>query len=73
MFSMPSPTPRHQYFILLLWQDGVDAAQTAPGWRLSLENPQTGERKGFHRVEDLTAFLTAWMQTQFPDEKEQKS
>jgi hypothetical protein len=35
-----------------LWQEGKDT-----NWRASLENPHTGERRGFSNLESLFAFL----------------
>ncbi|MEI2692112.1 MAG: hypothetical protein V9H69_21365 [Anaerolineae bacterium] len=55
------PPQRYQFFILGLW-----AQPTWPGrpgaWRISLENPQTAERKGFSDPAELAAFLAAWME-----------
>jgi hypothetical protein len=54
------PVSRHQFFILGLWaQPGRPGRPVA--WRISLENPQTAERKGFVDLADLDAFLAAWM------------
>ncbi len=43
-------------YLLRLWQSGKDDATI---WRASLENPITGERKGFANLQDLFAFLEA--------------
>ncbi len=57
--ATPSPS-RYQFFILGLWaQPGQPGQPTA--WRISLENPQTAERKGFSDLAELDAFLAAWM------------
>lgn len=54
------PAPRYQFFILGLWaQPGQPGRPVA--WRISLENPQTAERKGFTDLAELDAFLAAWM------------
>jgi hypothetical protein len=41
-------------YMLRLWQD--DQANIA--WRISLENAQTGERKGFANLDDLFSYLS---------------
>ncbi len=60
---IPSETqaPHYQHFILLLRQELNLSAGESPVWRLSLEDPRSGERKGFKNVEDLAAFLNEWM------------
>jgi len=45
---------RYYSYLLRLWQ--VDGAGT-PIWRASLEDPHTGERRGFPDLESLFAFL----------------
>ena len=49
---------QRQYYsyLLRLWQ--VDGAGS-PIWRASLEDPRTGERRGFADLESLVAFLKA--------------
>lgn len=57
--TMPPPH-RYQFFILGLWaQPGRPGRSNT--WRISLENPQTTERKGFTDPGELAAFLAAWM------------
>jgi hypothetical protein len=53
-------TPRYQFFILGLWAQPNRPGRPA-AWRISLENPQTAERKGFVDLAELDAFLAAWM------------
>ena len=45
---------RYQAYLLRLWLTGDD--DTA-AWRASLEDPRTGERRGFADVNSLLAFL----------------
>jgi hypothetical protein len=46
--------PHHRSFLLRLWYtDGPGGSD----WRASLENPETGERIGFARLEELFAYL----------------
>ena len=47
--------PRYQAYLLRLWLAGDDDAAV---WRASLEDPRTGERRGFADVESLLAFLS---------------
>ena len=56
----PITPPRYHLFILSLWAE----AGSAPNWRCSLENPHTGERKGFKNIEELATFLQAWIAQQ---------
>lgn len=41
-------------YLLRLWQAGIGGRMV---WRASLENSQTGERRGFVTLVDLLAFL----------------
>ncbi len=63
MSSSETPTPRYQHFILQLRQELNQTAAESPIWRLSLEDPRTGERKGFRTVDELAVYLKTWMQT----------
>ena len=45
---------RYQAYLLRLWLTGDDDAAV---WRASLEDPRTGERRGFADVNSLLAFL----------------
>ena len=62
----------HISFLLRLWQ--VES-QSIPVWRASLEDPATGERKGFADMEALMQYLNSvthkmdWLESQ----KEQAS
>lgn len=56
----PRRPPRYRTFLLSLWAE----AESAPNWRCSLENPHTGERKGFKSVEELATFLQEWITQQ---------
>jgi len=47
--------PRYQAYLLRLWVAGDDDAAV---WRASLEDPRTGERRGFADVNDLLTFLS---------------
>ena len=45
---------KYQSFLLRLWRDDVNGLQV---WRISLEDPFSGERRGFASLEDLCAYL----------------
>ena len=45
---------RYQSYLLRLWMEEVNGKGV---WRISLENPFTGERRGFASRRDLCAFL----------------
>jgi hypothetical protein len=51
---MIEPAPLYLSYLLRLWLAG-DSSQ--PQWRLSLEDPRTGERQGFNTLEELVEFL----------------
>ncbi|GAB4577691.1 MAG: hypothetical protein Fur0022_04220 [Anaerolineales bacterium] len=63
MSSSETSSSRYQHFILQLRQEVMPTGK-APVWRLTLEDPHSGERKGFRTVEDLAAFLNEWMNSQ---------
>lgn len=60
----PRRTPRYRQMILTLWQEEGESRVAPPRWRLSLQNPHTAERTGFQEVDELAAFLQAWMEKQ---------
>ena len=61
---LPKRAPRYRQMILTLWQEEGRNQTGPPRWRLSLQNPHTAERTGFQQVEELVAFLHAWMAEQ---------
>jgi hypothetical protein len=52
MFISKNPPQYHSY-LLRFWKEG--------SWRFMLENPHTGERKGFGSFAALVAFLEEQM------------
>lgn len=64
--TMPDPahpTPRRYYLLVLgLWLQPGEPADRAGSWRISLEDPRTAQRSGFTSVQDLAAYLDAWME-----------
>ena len=53
---MPGQRPRRASYLLRLWRVEDDGKMI---WRASLQNPDTGERRGFSTVADLLSFLEA--------------
>ena len=57
MMSRPSPTS-YRIFLLTVWRDD-DIDRKHPVLRFSLDDPRTGQRRGFGEPEGLLAFLAA--------------
>ncbi len=53
-----SQPPTYIAYLLRVWQVEV---QTKPVWHASLEDPHTGERRGFADLHSLVTFLEAEM------------
>ncbi|MCI0475684.1 MAG: hypothetical protein L0Y55_05510 [Anaerolineales bacterium] len=51
--------PRYRAFLLRLWQEQTASPERAAIWHLSLEDPKTGQRRGFDGLESLLTFLRA--------------
>jgi len=45
---------KYRSYLLRLWMDDSNGNQV---WRISLENPFSGERRGFASLKDLCAYL----------------
>ena len=52
--SMKKQRPGYLSYLLRVWQTGSKGDAV---WRVSLENPFTGERRGFASLQDMLAFL----------------
>ena len=52
-------SPRYCAYLLRLWEECGDDREQLPTWRCSLEDPHTGDRRGFASLELLIAFLQA--------------
>ena len=48
---------RYCAWMLRCWGTEVPGAAPGAGWRFSLEDPHTGERRGFAGLDALVAFL----------------
>lgn len=40
-----------------LWQEMISTGEGPYGWRFSLEDPATGQKRGFSCLEELVAYL----------------
>ena len=52
-----APAPRYCSYLLRCWQERSLRQSAAAVWRFSLEDPHTGQRRGFATFEALVAFL----------------
>ncbi len=50
---------RYRVYLLRLWQEQTASPERAAIWRTSLEDPKTGQRRGFDGLDSLLAFLRA--------------
>ncbi len=51
--------PHYHAYLLRLWEERGQRGDGPGGWRCSLEDPHTGERRGFASLGALVAFLQA--------------
>ncbi len=51
--------PRYHAYLLRCWAERGQDGASAMHWRCSLEDPHTGERRGFPSLAALLAFLDA--------------
>ncbi len=58
--------PRYHAYLLRCWAERGQDGTGAVHWRCSLEDPHTGERRGFADLAALLAFLTAELAGQPP-------
>lgn len=58
----PPNIVRYRAYLLRLWQEQAASPERAAVWHLSLEDPRTGQRRGFDGLENLLAFLRAEME-----------
>jgi len=49
---------KYHSYLLRLWIEDTNGKR---GWRISLENPFTGERRGFASLNDLCTYLKEQM------------
>ena len=54
IFAKP---PRYRSYLLTLWEEQSHDPSVPAVWRLSLQDPRTGKRRGFGSLEALAAAL----------------
>jgi hypothetical protein len=58
LMAQLDPPPRYRAYLLRCWQERSQASdQKTTVWRFSLEDPHTGQRRGFASFETLIAAL----------------
>lgn len=63
--SSSAETQRYRAYLLRLWQTGEGEMAV---WRALLEDPRTGERRGFADLASLFAFLNEACREARPDD-----
>jgi hypothetical protein len=56
MSKRPRP-PTYRAYLLRFWREQREHPDLSSTWRFSLEDPQSGKRRGFANLEALTTFL----------------
>ena len=51
--SLEKKKTSYQVYVMRIWQEQA----TPPVWRFNLEDPNTGQRRGFSCLSELTAYL----------------
>ena len=54
--------PGYRVYLLRFWQEPREKPDLPNVWRFSLQDPRTGERRGFASLEALVAFLAQEIQ-----------
>jgi hypothetical protein len=54
IFDIP---PRHRSYLLSFWEERSQDPDTPVVWRFRLEDPHTGQQRGFGDFKGLIAFL----------------
>jgi hypothetical protein len=55
--SILSHPPHYRSYLLTLWEERGRESDGSHVWRLSLQDPRTGQRRGFASLEALVAAL----------------
>lgn len=61
------PRLRYHSLILAFWQEADEPGGDSASWRLSLEDPHTGERVGFKSIEELAGYVQGQTQAAAED------
>lgn len=49
--------PRYRSYLLTFWEERSRNPEVSVVWRFRLEDPRTGLRRGFARLEEMVEFL----------------
>lgn len=63
MTIQPDP-PRYRSYLLRCWEERSHLPRGPTVWRFSLQNPHTGERRGFASLEALFAALQSQLEVE---------
>jgi len=55
--AIHSKPPRYRAYVLTLWEERNRDSDTPAVWRFRLEDPRTGQQRGFASLEALTEAL----------------
>jgi hypothetical protein len=55
--NVPVEPPRHRTYVLHLWREHAAQPDRSAEWRFSVEEPCTGQRRGFASMRALTDFI----------------
>ena len=69
MFDKP---PRYRSYVLAFWEERSKDPDLPAVWRFSLQDPHTGQRRGFASLAALLASLEQEMAGETADENEQR-
>ncbi|GAB4581706.1 MAG: hypothetical protein Fur0022_44560 [Anaerolineales bacterium] len=58
---MPPPLSHYHSFLLRIWRDDEQTP-----WRVQLEDPHTGERRGFTSIEQMVTYLDKHLEAPVP-------
>ena len=61
---------RYQVYVLRLWQEPGDTQEPSAAWRFVLEEPKTGQRRGFRDLVALMDFLKMEQERGEPTDKQ---
>lgn len=60
--TIPSKAPNYHIFMLKCWPEHQQGNGFTTFWRFSLEDPTTGQRKGFAQLDDLLVSIRQQLQ-----------
>jgi hypothetical protein len=58
----PGEKSRYQVYVLHLWREPAGTIQHTPTWSFIIEEPKTGQRRGFRDLAALMDFLEMELQ-----------